>query len=127
MAQVRLNQQNIQDRKDRIARLEQAIERWEALGEKSKGLELLRAAMMRARSVEEKAIQERIKTLAIATEAERIELAKITGRLEAFNSVYYDISEDRQKIEGARGIIVSLVNEIETAKQGQLVEVPELV
>ncbi len=123
MAQARLNATQIEERQNQIGRLEAQIKRWEALGGKDPGLVILREAMKRAITVEEKNIIDRVKTLSFSSDADKLDLSKCAGKLTFAESIYYDISEASQKIDGANQRIAQLASEIKRAKAGELIEV----
>lgn len=125
MAQARLDRAQIEERQNQIDRLEQRITDWQALGGNEKGLVLLREAIKRAIAVEGKNQSEMVKTLSFSSDPDKLALAKSAGKLEFANSIYYDISEAADKIEGARKRIADLASEIKRAKAGELIEVKE--
>ena len=123
MAHARVNEQGIKERQRKIAAWEQQISVWRATGDdKSAGMKILRESVEKAKSVEEKEILSRVKTLQFVSEADKADLAKLAGRLEAFDSIYYDIADAAKKIENAEAFIAKLVDEIKRAKKGELVD-----
>lgn len=68
------------------------------------------------------AIVERVKTLQFATDADRLDLAKLAGSLDMAESVYYDIAEADKKIAAAKKTIAVLAEQIGRAKKGELLE-----
>lgn len=122
MAQSRIREEGINLRKEKIARWEAQIAVWRSTGEKTEGMEIIRKAILAGKAAEEKECLSRVHTLAFSTEADRADLAKHAGMLDAFNSIYYDIIDASKKIEGAELIIAKLVDEIKRAKAGELVD-----
>jgi hypothetical protein len=127
MAQARLDKAQLEERQNRIDRIESQIQRWKILTAKEPGLDVLREAIKNAVAVEEKRIGEMVKTLSFATLPDQLELAKKQGRLESFNSIYYDIDVTKvsQKISSAEDEIARVASEIKRAKAGELIEVGE--
>lgn len=123
MAQSRINAEGIKLRQEKIARWEHQIEVWKATSEKSAGMDIMCKAITAGKIAEEKEILSRSKSLAFSTEADRLDLAKHQGMLDAFNSIYYDIVDASKKIEGAENIIAKLADEIKRAKNGELLDV----
>jgi|CXWL01.1.fsa_nt_gi hypothetical protein len=123
MAQARINEEGIKLRKEKISRWEAQIEVWRSSGEKSPGMDIMRQAVTAGKAAEEKEVLSRVKSLALSTEADRLDLAKHQGMLDAFNAIYYDIVDASKKIEGAENIIAKLVDEIKRAKKGELLDV----
>ena len=122
MAQARVGDKGIAERKEKIRRWEAQIEVWRLTSEKTPGLEIIRKALLAGKNAEEKEVLSRVKTLSFATEADRIDLAKHQGLLDAFNSIYYDIVDASSKIEGAETIVAKLADEIKRAKKGELLD-----
>lgn len=122
MAQTRVGKEGIEYRKKKIAAWEAQIEVWNATREKSPGLAIIREATEKGTVVKKKQILDRVKTLSFSTEADRLDLAKLAGELDGLESVYYDIADADKKIETARSNIARLVDEIERAKKGELLE-----
>lgn len=122
MGQARVGDAGIAERKHKIAAWEAQIKVWETMTEKSKALETLREATGLAREKTERDILDRVKTLSFGTDADKLDLAKLAGRLDGLESIYYDIAEAPKKIEGARQIIAKLADEIKRAKKGELLE-----
>ncbi len=92
------------------------------MSEKSKGLDKLREATDLGVKKTQQDILDRVKTLSFASDADRLDLAKLAGKLDGLESVYYDIAEAPRKIEGARQIIAKLDDEIKRARKGELLE-----
>ena len=125
MAQARIGDDGVKARKLKIERWEAQIEVWEAMrDDKSKGLALAQKATGAGVSTIKEQILDRVKTLSFATDADRLDLAKLAGKLDGLESIYYDIADAGKKIEGARTIIAKLVDEIKRAKKGELIDVP---
>ncbi len=122
MGQARVGEDGIQARKSKIAVWEQQIQIWEAMAEKSNGLEKLREATMLGVESTKKEILQRVKTLSFDSGPDRLDLAKLAGRLDGLESIYYDIADAPKKIEGARLIIAKLADEIKRAKKGELLD-----
>ena len=122
MGQGRVDESGIAARKQKIAVWEGQISVWEAMSEKSRGLDKLREATDGGVKTTQREILDRVKTLSFATDADRLDLAKLAGRLDGLESVYYDIADAPKKIEGARLIIAKLADEIKRAKKGELLE-----
>ncbi len=122
MAKARIGDEGINIRKEKIRRWEAQIEVWQSTAEKTPGMEIIRKAILAGKAAEEKEILSRVKTLALSTEADRLDLAKHQGILEAFDSIYYDIVDASKKIEGAESIIAKLSDEIKRAKLGELID-----
>lgn len=122
MGQSRVDDAGISARKQKIAAWEQQIAVWTATSENTAGMNKLREATKLGIDLVKKEISERVKTLSLATEADRLDLAKLAGKLDGLESVYYDIADASKKIEGARTIIAKLVEEIKRAKKGELIE-----
>ena len=124
MGQARVGDAGVAERKQKIAVWEAQIQVWEAMSEKSKGLDKLREASGLGVEKTKQEIIDRVKTLSFASDADRLDLAKLAGRLDGLESIYYDIADARKKIEGARQIIAKLADEIKRAKKGELLETP---
>lgn len=125
MAQARIAEDGIKARKLKIERWDAQILVWEAMqDDKSKGLTLAREATKAGISTIERDIIDRVKTLSFATDADRLDLAKLAGKLDGLESIYYDIADAGKKIEGAKQIIAKLADEIKRAKKGELIDVP---
>lgn len=125
MAQARVGEDGIKQRRLKIDRWQAQIEVWRIMqDDKSKGLSLAREATSKGISTIKDEIVDRVKTLSFATEADRLDLAKLSGKLEGLESIYYDIAEGGKKIEGAEHIIAKLSDEIKRAKKGELLDVP---
>lgn len=90
--------------------------------EKSAALDKLREATGLARTKTERDILDRVKTLSFASDADRLDLAKLAGRLDGLESIYYDIADAPKKIEAARQVIAKLADEIKRAKKGELLD-----
>lgn len=124
MGQARVGEAGVQQRKQKIAAWEAQIEVWKAMSEKSPGLENLREASRLGVETTKKEILDRVKTLSFSTDADRLDLAKMGGRLDGLESIYYDIADAPKKIEGAKQIIAKLADEIKRVKKGELLETP---
>lgn len=123
MAQQRVGESGIKDRKLRIERIETQIEVWEAMkDDKSKGLALMRQASDKGISTIKDQILDRVKTLSFSSDADRLDLAKLAGRLDGLESIYYDIADAQKKIDNARLVIAKLDDEIKRIKKGELLE-----
>lgn len=123
MAQQRVGESGIKDRKLRIERIEAQIEIWTAMkDDKSKGLSLTREATGRGVSTIKDQILDRVKTLSFSSDADRLDLAKLAGRLDGLESIYYDIADAQKKIDNARLVIAKLDDEIKRIKKGDLLE-----
>ena len=101
---------------------EAQIQVWEAMSEKSKGLDKLREASGLGVSKTKEEIIDRVKTLSFSSDADRLDLARLVGRLDGLESIYYDIADAPRKIEGARQIIAKLADEMKRAKKGELLD-----
>jgi len=122
VGQARVGEDGIRERKLAIERWESQIAVWEAMSEKSSGLEKLREATGLAKSRTERDIIDRVKTLSFASDADRLDLAKLAGRLDGLESIYYDIADAPKKIEAARKVIAKLADDIKRAKKGELLD-----
>lgn len=122
MGQKRVDSEGIKRREVVIDRLEQQIKIWQDTSEKTPGLELLRKSCAAGIEANKKEILQRVRNLAFSTEADRLDLAKLAGRLDEIESVYYDISDAPAKIEGSKKRIAVLTEEIRRAKKGELLE-----
>lgn len=122
MGQQRVDENGIARRQAMIEGWNKQIEVWTAMCEESKPLSLLRQATeLSIRRVRED-ISDRVKTLSFGTEADRLDLAKLQGKLDGLESVYYDIADAPKKIEQAKLVIAKLSEEISRAKKGELIE-----
>lgn len=122
MGQKRVDRAGIERREVAIDRLERQNKIWKETAEKTPGMELLRKSCEFGIEKIKKEILNRVKSLAFSTEADRADLAKLAGRLDEIESVYYDISDAPAKIEGSNKRIAVLVEEIRRAKKGELLE-----
>ena len=122
MGQVRVGDAGVDARKQKIAAWEQQIELWKATSENTDGMNKLREATKLGIDQVKREIEDRIKTLSFSTEVDRLDLAKLRGRLDGLESVYYDIADASKKIEGVRTIIAKLAEEIKRSKKGELIE-----
>lgn len=122
MGQARVDDAGVVARKKKIDAWEQQIAVWSATSENTVGMNKLREATKLGIDQTKREIEDRIKTLSFATESDRLDLAKLRGKLDGLESVYYDIADASKKIEGARTIIAKLVDEIKRAKKGELIE-----
>lgn len=122
MGQARVDEQGIKERKQKIAAWEEQIAIWEVMSEKSPCVDKLREATDLGLKKTQREILDRVKTLSFATDPDRLDLAKLAGRLDGLESVYYDIADAPKKIEGARQFIAKLADEIKRAKKGELLE-----
>ena len=122
MGQARVGDDGIRERQQKIAAWEAQIAIWALMSEKSKALDKLKEATDLGRQKVEREILDRVKTLSFGTDADKLDLAKLAGKLDGLESVYYDIADAPKKIEGARQIIAKLVDEIKRAKKGELIE-----
>lgn len=122
MGQARVGEEGIKTRKDKIALWEQQIVVWSGLAEDTPGLKKLREATGLGVEKTRSEILDRVKTLSFATVPDQLDLAKLAGRLDGLESIYYDIADAKKKIEGARTIIAKLADEIKRAKKGELLE-----
>lgn len=122
MGQARVDESGIAARKQKIAAWDQQISVWAATSENTPGMLKLREATKLGIDHVKREIADRNKTLSFATEPDRLDLAKLNGKLDGLESVYYDIADASKKIEGARTIIAKLADEIKRAKKGELIE-----
>ena len=122
MAKARVGDEGIKIRKEKIARWEAQVSVWKRTAEKTPGMEIIRTAILAGKEAEQRTILERVKTLSLSTEADRLDLAKHQGILEAYDSIYYDIVDASKKIEGAEVLIAKLREEIARAKRGELID-----
>lgn len=122
MGQARVGDDGIAARKAKIEAWEQQIAVWELMTEKSPAVDKMRQASELGIQKISREILERVKTLSFASEADRLDLAKLSGKLDGLESVYYDIADARKKIEGARQIIAKIADEIKRAKKGELID-----
>lgn len=122
MGQARVGEEGIKARKEKIELWEQQIAVWQGLAEDTPGLRKLREATGLGVTKTRDEILDRVKTLSFATVPDQLDLAKLSGRLDGLESIYYDIADAKKKIEGARTIIAKLADEIKRAKKGELLE-----
>ena len=122
MGQSRVDEQGIATRKERIAAWENQISVWEVMLEDSNAKKKIEEAASLGVKKLEREILERVKTLSFATVPDQLDLAKLAGKLDGLESVYYDIADAKKKIAGAREIVAKLADEIKRAKKGELTE-----
>ena len=122
MAKARISAEGMKEIKQKIARWEEQISVWKSTGEKTPGMEITRKAIFAGVEAERRTILERVKTLSVSTEPDRLDLAKHQGILEAYESIYYDIVDASKKIEGAENLIAKLREKLERAKRGELID-----
>lgn len=121
MGQVRVDKEGIARREQQIAGWSKQVEVWMAMCEKSPQLDILRRATELSITAIKRDIDERVKTLSFATVPDQLDLAKLRGKLDGIESVYYDIADAPKKIEQAKLIIAKLVEENKRAKKGELI------
>lgn len=122
MGQSRVDREGIEQRRLKIEAWEKQISVWQMMCDKSPAIDKLKEATDLSMAQAKREILERVKTLSFATDPDRLDLAKLAGKLDGLESVYYDIAEAPKKIEGARKIIAAIVEEIKRAKKGELIE-----
>ena len=122
MAKVRGGDEGITRREAYIQAWEKQIALWTILSEKSPAIDRLREATALSMVQVKKEMEDRVNSLSIASEADRLDLAKLRGKLDGLESVYYDIADAGKKIEHAKLCIVKLADEIKRIKKGELLD-----
>ena len=122
MGQARVSNEGIETRKKKMEAWEHQITVWQELSEETPGLKKLREAAGVGIGKIRGEIIDRVKSLSFATVPDQLDLAKLAGRLDDLESIYYDIADSNKKIEGARVLIAKLADEINRAKKGELLD-----
>lgn len=122
MGQARAGKEGIDRRQAMIEAWEKQIALWTILSEKSPAVDKLREATTLSMQQVKREVESLTETLSIATEADRLHLARLRGKLDGLESVYYDIADAGKKIEHAKLVIVKIADEIKRIKKGELLE-----